>query len=126
MSTFDDALQALARAPKDSDLPDLLTIFTDQCEHHEVMWGLVHFIESFEMKTQLAALIDAVPSMSVHAAEWTRILHCRILNDDISRECYKELLQAASPGSHEAVKAVLMQIQVDDENFSSRVRQLVA
>jgi Immunity protein 30 len=123
---FDNALQALAQSQQDEDLSDLLAVFTDECQHHEVMYGLVHCVESFDMKKYLAALVEAVPSMRIHAPEWTKSLHCHILNDAASRECFKKLYQSASPAAKEAVKAVLLKIQADDTEFSSRVRQLVA
>ncbi len=126
ISAFESALAALAQSPQDEDLPALHRVFTDDCQNHEVMYGLIHFLESFDMKSQLAAFVEAVPAMRIEAPEWTRILHCRILNDDASRAFFKNLYQSASPPAKEAVKAVLLQIQAADTDFSSRVHQLVA
>ena len=123
---FDRALAMLAQSPKEEDLLPLHGVFVDDCQHQEVMYGLVHFLESFDMKRQLTAFLEAVPTMSIQAPEWTKILHCRILNDDASRECFKKLYQPATPAAKEAVKAVLLKIQADDTEFSARVRQLVA
>lgn len=125
VAAFDTALATLTQSPNEEDLCDLHSVFTDECQHHEVMYGLIHFLESFDMKKQLAAFIEAAPTMSIQAPEWTKIIHCRILNDDESRECFKRLYQSASPAAKEVVKAVLSQIQADDADFSSRVRQLV-
>lgn len=126
VSAFDGALQALAQARNDEDLPDLLAVFTDDCQHHEVMYGLVHCVESFDRTRYFEALVEAAPSMNIHAPEWAKTLHCAILNDDASRECYTKVYQDASLAAKSAVKAVLLRIQVDDPDFSSRVRQLVA
>ncbi len=125
-AAFDRALQTLAQSPNLEDLPDLLAVFTDECQHHEVMYGLVNCVESFDRNKYFAALLEAVPSMKVHAPEWAKSLHCHILNDDASRECFKKLYQSASPAAKEGVKAVLLQILADDSEFSTRVRQLVA
>lgn len=123
---FDHALAKLAQCRKDEDLPDLHSVFTDARQDREVMYGLVHLLESFDMETQLAAFVEAVPTMRIEAPEWTKVLHCRILNDDASREFYKKLYHTASPAAKAAVNAVLSEIQADDAEFSSRVRQLVA
>jgi len=126
VAAFDKALQALVQSQTVEDLPDLLAVFTDDCQHLEVMDGLVHCVESFDLCSYLAALVEGVPSMTIHAPEWTNTLHYRILNDDVSRECYKKLYQSASSAAKEAVKAVLLKIQAEDADFTSRVRQLVA
>ena len=61
------------------------------------MYGLLHFLESFDEKEQLQALIDVAPKLIVRAPDWTKILHYRILNDDSARALYKELLHSANP-----------------------------
>jgi hypothetical protein len=126
VSAFDDALASIAQSLKDEDLPALYSVFTDECQHHEAMYGLVHLLESFDMKRQLASFIEAVPAMSVQAPEWTKVLHCRILNDEASRDWFRRLYHSARPAAKDAVKAVLLEIQADDTEFTSRVRQLVA
>lgn len=126
VAAFENALAALVQSPREQDLPALHALFTDDCQQHEVMYSLVHLLESFDLEKQLAAFIEAVPAMRTQAPEWTKILQCRILNDEASGECFKNLYQSASPSAKEAVKAVLLEIQADDADFSSRVGQLVA
>lgn len=74
VASFDCSLAELARSPRDDDLPALHTVFDDDCQQPEVMYGLVHFLESFDMRRQLAAFIEAVPEMSVQAREWAKVL----------------------------------------------------
>lgn len=123
---FDKALQALDRSPMSSDdLRGLFGVFTDECQQHEVMWGLIHFLESVDMEKEFSAFLEALPMMRRQAPEWAKIIHCRILNDEASRTCYKKLYATASSGARQAVRDTLLEIQADDSDFASRVNQLL-
>ncbi|MEP0886577.1 Imm30 family immunity protein [Trichocoleus sp. ST-U3] len=87
-----------------------LLILDDECEHHEVMYGLIHFLESFDENAQLQALVDVAPQLIVRAPDWTKILHYRILNDDPSRALHKEVLQSANSENREIAYQLLKEI----------------
>jgi hypothetical protein len=108
------------------DLPRMLAVFTDECQHHEVMYGLVHLVESFENNKYFQALVQAVPSMRIHAPEWTNTLHYGILNDPASREAYKKAYEGAPLAAREAVRVLLLKIQAAAPEFSTRVRELIS
>ncbi|MEG3907918.1 Imm30 family immunity protein [Microcoleus sp. w2-18bC1] len=79
---FEYALAELALHLNSEYLPELYLVLDDRCEQHEVMYGLIHFLESFELKDQLQAFIDSIDPMIVNAKEWTMILIYGILNQD--------------------------------------------
>ncbi|HEY9740688.1 MAG TPA: Imm30 family immunity protein [Coleofasciculaceae cyanobacterium] len=56
-------------------MPELHLVLDDECEHHKVMYGLIHFLESFDEKEQLQALIDVAPKLIVRAPDWSKTLH---------------------------------------------------
>ncbi|MEG3933342.1 MULTISPECIES: Imm30 family immunity protein [unclassified Microcoleus] len=89
---FENALASLAERPQDKDLPDLHLILDDRCEQPEVMFGLIHFLESFDVSAQIQAFVTVVPQLMLVASEWTRILHSRILNDDEACRLYRDIL----------------------------------
>ncbi|NJM59310.1 MAG: hypothetical protein HC849_02455 [Oscillatoriales cyanobacterium RU_3_3] len=89
---FENALASLADRPQDEDLPDLHLILDDRCEQPEVMFGLIHFLESFDVFAQMQAFVTVVPQLMLVASEWTRILHTRILNDDDACRLYRDIL----------------------------------
>jgi hypothetical protein len=111
---FEEAMAELAKNPKNEYLPELHLILDDECEHHEVMYGLIHCLESFDEKEQLQALIDVAPKLIVRAPDWTKTLHYRILNDDSARALYKELLYSANPESREVVYQFLKEIAANE------------
>jgi len=45
--TFEKTLEILADIATEDDIPLLCTVFDDNTEEHEVMYGLIHFIEYY-------------------------------------------------------------------------------
>ncbi|MEG3860100.1 Imm30 family immunity protein [Microcoleus sp. herbarium12] len=92
VTAFENALASLADRPQNEDLPDLHLILDDRCEQPEVMFGLIHFLESFDVFAQMQAFVTVVPQLMLVASEWTRILHTSILNDDDACRLYRDIL----------------------------------
>jgi hypothetical protein len=124
---FEEAMAELAKHPKNEDLRSLHLVLDDQCEHHEVMYGLIHFLDYFDLKERLQAFIDVVPKIIDTASEWIEILHYRILNDDSARALYKEILHSANPESRDIVCQLLKEIAANESPpLSSRVEFVLA
>ncbi|MBE9011169.1 hypothetical protein IQ250_13215 [Pseudanabaenaceae cyanobacterium LEGE 13415] len=87
---FETTLEKLAQNPDPTDLPHLHLLLDDACEHPEVMFSLVHFLESFDVQEQVTAFIQVMPELVQRAAEWAAILHSRIMNDEIARSVFEE------------------------------------
>jgi Immunity protein 30 len=96
VAIFEQTLAELAQNPDPTDLPSLHLILDDACEQPEVMFSLVHFLESFDVQAQLQAFIQVLPELVKRAAEWTAILHSRIMNDSIARSAFEERVRSMS------------------------------
>jgi hypothetical protein len=94
VARFEQTLEQLAENPDPADLPELHLILDDACEQPEVMFSLVHFLESFEVQAQVQAFIQVMPDLVKRAAEWAEILHSRIMNDAISRDVFEKALRS--------------------------------
>ncbi len=94
VALFEQTLEKLAQNPDSSDLPSLHLILDDACEHPEVMFGLVHFLESFDVQEQVQAFIQVMPELVKRATEWAAILHSRIMNDDVARSVFEERVRS--------------------------------
>jgi hypothetical protein len=108
--SFDFTLAELALHPNSEYLPALYLVFDDRCEQHEVMYGLIHFLESFELKDQLQAFIDTIDRMVVNAKEWTMILLYGILNQDLSRNLYSQMLHSNQSQNRDLCTHLLREI----------------
>jgi len=123
---FEEAMAELAKNPKNEYLPELHLVLDDECEHHEVMYGLIHFLESFDAKEQLQAFIDVIPKLIIRAPNWTKTLLYGILNDDSSRALYKEILHSANSESRDVICQLLKEIAANESPpLSSRAESVL-
>lgn len=74
------------------------------------MWGLVHFLESFDAKQQLQALLNVIQKLVISAPEWTEIIHYRIFNHEPTRFLYQDMLRYADLKSQQIVTKILSDI----------------
>ena len=115
VTAFEAALAALAEVPNANLLPQLHLVLDDDCANYEVMFGLVHFLEAFELELQIGAFLEVLPQLDVQAPLWSKILHFRILNDDSARECYRQIISRQSEPSLSKARAILETI-VEEED----------
>ncbi|MCC3490450.1 MAG: hypothetical protein JGK35_07735 [Microcoleus sp. PH2017_16_JOR_D_A] len=107
VTAFENALASVADRPHNEDLPDLHLILDDRCEQPEVMFGLIHFLESFDVSAQIQAFVTVIPQLMLVASEWTRILHDRILNDDDACRLYRDILHSLNSEEPSFVRQLL-------------------
>ncbi|MCC5638702.1 immunity 30 family protein [Nostoc sp. CHAB 5844] len=93
---FENALAEVADNPDEQNLSAYHLLLDDQCQQPEVMFGLIHFLESFDIEKQVGAFVKIVPQLMINAPEWTRVIHNRILNDESACKAYQRLLQLAN------------------------------
>jgi hypothetical protein len=96
VTDFENALAEIADNPDEQNLSAYHLVLDDQCQQPEVMFSLIHFLESFDIEEQIGAFIKVVPQLMINAPEWTRIIHDRILNDDSGCQVYQKLLHSAN------------------------------
>ena len=107
---FEQALQEIAAAPLPEYLPSLYLALDDDCDQHEVMFGLVHFLEAFIAQEQLEAFVQILPQLVTQAPDWSRIYITRILNNDTTRILFKSILASASQQAWNDAKKIFMYI----------------
>ncbi|MRX74014.1 hypothetical protein GJU40_17935 [Bacillus lacus] len=100
--------------------------FYDLTENDEVMFGLIHAIESYDKivssEISLKVLADSIPKMLPHAKEWLKILHKRILNREPSRNIYKEIIPTLN---NDIQKYIVSQLNSIKERNPSRFEESV-
>lgn len=98
ISLFDDALKKLLEWEiEKNDLIKLFSIFDDECQDEEVLFGLVHLLEDLDINEFISAFIQAVPRMQTRTSEWIKTFHYRILNSEEARNLFKVKLKQAEP-----------------------------
>lgn len=110
IAAFETALAEFAENPNSEYLRKLHLILNDKCQQPEVMFSLIHFLESFEIKAQFQAFLDVVPQLIIDAPQWTKIIHYRILNDESATTIYKDMLQSVDLPTRKLVENLIEQI----------------
>ncbi len=123
VTDFENALAKIAENPDEQNLSAYHLVLDDQCQQPEVMFSLIHFLESFDIEEQIAAFIKVAPQLMINAPEWTRIIHDRILNDDSACQVYHKLLQLANLNTphflyHLLEESIVNKLKIK-ESFSS-------
>lgn len=126
VSAFDRTVQALSgQGFSRRELGVLFSTFADDTPHHEVMWGLLHLVETSDSEILISALVQSAPYMRTVAPEWLETFICRLLNSDLHRDvliaCLKEMV--STEGAAEVVS--LIKALKDDASDSIRVRASV-
>lgn len=89
--------------------------FDDATENDEIMFGLIHAIESYDKtfgsELPLINLAESLNFMLPHAKEWAKTLHKRILNHDPSSKVYAEVISKVDIGIKSSVIEIVNQIK---------------
>ncbi|SME53597.1 Imm30 family immunity protein [Bacillus cereus] len=111
---FDSVLENLADCDDEKLIKELCIVFEDETQEEEIMFGLVHFIEDFEMEKYLTEMPKALPKMVENAKEWAMLLNIRILNNDLYRSEYAKILVGMNNDIKLTVINLLNEIISDD------------
>lgn len=121
VAVFDRTVQVLSGLEFSSrELGFLFSIFADDTPHHEVMWGLLHLVETSDSEVLISALVQSAPYMRRLAPEWLETFICRLLNSDLHRDVLIAYLKnmASTKGAAEVV--FLIEALNDDASDSIR------
>jgi primosomal protein N' len=131
VEAFDDALAAIADLPEAEIgpyLPRLFLVFDDACVQPEVMWGLLHLIEDYDLEPMMRAYVSVIPTMLRQAPDWTLRITNRVLNSEHDRRALKALLSVLPSAERQALHAVLAQIasKTRYEEKKAQVQEVLA
>jgi len=126
VAAFDRTVQELSGLEfSNRELGVLFSIFADDTPHHEVVWGLLHLVETSDSEIFISALVQSAPYMRRAAPEWLETFICRLLNSDLHKDvliaCLKKMV--STKGAAEVVS--LIEALKDDASDSIRVRASV-
>ncbi|WP_052732400.1 Imm30 family immunity protein [Hymenobacter terrenus] len=131
LTIFEEVLDQIAEDEDITNIPALCQGFDDDTDHSEVMWGLIHLIESYDRFSsraeQLRYFLQGAPAMLPHAAEWLTTMLARVLNQDQARQALANELAASPPAVREPVVDVLRKLAAEDsERFATKVSEVLA
>jgi hypothetical protein len=122
---FDEALEELSDIHDPATLKDLFRVFDDSTEQSDVMWGLVHTIEEYELDDSLQEMAMAIPEILPYAKDWVNVLTYRVLNDSTALPVYKHVISALPSEKKRVVRHFLEEISESKPEFSKRIEDLL-
>ena len=91
------------------------------------MFGLIHFLEDYEMNTYLNGLAKSLPKMLQNAKEWVLILNKRILNSEQYRNAYAEIIKVMEEQYKKLIINLMNEIKLDNpKKFESLVNDFIS
>ncbi len=115
---FDATLDSISELVDESDVLSLVSVLDDGTEEHEVMFRLVHLIESnVSSEKSFSLLLEGINSIWDYAPEWSRILMYRILNDEYSFKKINELLGKVDSEIYNNIYKLLIDISNEDSKL---------
>ena len=104
----------------------LLPFFSDKCEFPEIMYSIIHAIESFEDEIYIEQLFKGILILWKSSPEWTLVLHFRILNSITTIAEYCNQLPKLSPPQKRIIKEILLQVEKDSPQFTEKCQNLLS
>lgn len=131
VSKFEQAISGILDLKDLNHIRNLCMGFHDATEHDEIMFGLIHAIESYDdlfgSEQSLKELAQSLPLMLPHAKEWAKTLHKRILNHDPSRKIYSKVISKGEINNKNIVLQLLNEIKErNPKKFEASVDEFVA
>lgn len=115
ISTFNDysVIRPLARLLDDYD------------EYYEVIFSIIHNIESFPEDIYISEIIKEFPFLIYKAPHWAVILLIRILNSNSARECITKKIYLTTPEIKSSILFLLHRINEENPKFSEKIVSLM-
>ena len=123
---FEEAIDNILSFENYEHIKYLCTGFDDNTKDDEVMFSLVHAIESYdnivESRLSLKEFLYAIPNVYSYAKGWVIIMNKRILNDDNSLKSYIDVAKNCDNSLKMILIELMNEIKKDNpERFSQVV-----
>lgn len=119
---FENSLNKMAEVIKEDDIFELCKVFDDNTRDDEMMFGLIHLIETFSSEKAFENTVLGVVNMMETAMNWAKIIIYRCLNDDFSKDMLKNAIIKADYQVNQSIVSLLYVIkQEDEEKFGSAI-----
>lgn len=119
---FENSLNEIAQVIEEDDILDLCNVFDDNTKDDEMMFGVIHLIESFSSERAFELTVLGVVNMMESALNWAKIIMYRCLNDDFSRDMLKNAISKMDFQGKQSIEGLLSSIKKEDgDKFGSAI-----
>jgi hypothetical protein len=119
---FEASLAEIASLEDAACIGPLLELFEDVHPVEELLWSVVHLVESFPDDVYLRELLRGTPALQRRSVTWSCTLYVRVLNHDPSLHLLGTLLHGQPPDVQAAVGETLGAIERRTPQLAERAR----
>lgn len=98
-------------------IQELTEVFEDDAEYDELMFSMIHLIETFDDKVYVSQLLASSPAFTTRTPRWASIVFMRVLNSEPTKLELVRQLRCASSDSKRAVKDLMEKINARSAQF---------
>lgn len=125
IAIFEECLNRLADDFKDEDIVELCRVLDDNTMEFEVMFGVIHLLETFSSEEAFMNTIKGVVELKRHSPIWAKTIIYRCLNDEISIKMINIILPTLHKEIKDGFYALLSEIKTEDEQqFGDAIKKI--
>jgi len=120
----EELLEEIASLHNARCISRLMPFFDDGEHYEELMFAIIHTMESFDAMEYVAQVIDYLPEFAKRAPKWCAIVHVRILNSTYFSEAYAESIARVSLSKRELLRMLLVDLMETRPHVKERIAHL--
>ena len=125
ISAFEECLNQLADDFKEDDIIELCQILDDDTMEFEVMFGVIHLLETLSSEEAFVSTIQGIHKIKKHSPIWAKTITYRCLNDEFSIEMINKILPTLHKEIKDGFYDLLSDIKAEDEQrFGDAINKL--
>ena len=125
IAIFEKTLSDLATDFAEEDIVELCNILDDNTMEFEVMFGIIHLLESLSSEDAFKNTIEGVINLKGHSPIWAKTIIYRCLNDAFSIEMINKIIPTLDKKIKEEFGDLLSEIKTEDEQrFGNAIKKI--
>lgn len=122
---FEECLNKLADDFKDEDIVELCRVLDDNTMEFEVMFGVIHLLETLSSEEAFMNTITGVVELKKHSPIWAKTIIYRCLNDEFSIKMINNILPYLNKEVKNGFYSLLSEINAEDgQQFGDAINKI--
>lgn len=126
VSNFENKLHEIHLTESPEMIGSLVALMDDKFEFDELMFSIIHTIESFEDSVYVKEIIKSIPNFVLDSPRWASIIHMRIVNSESTLAKYIEEIQNAPENSRKILNLLLKSMAKRGKDVELKVQPLLS
>jgi len=124
IDNFENKLAEILASENPLLITKLLSFLRDDTDYDELMFSIIHTIESFNDEIYVKRIIDGLDELCNNSPRWASIIHIRIINSKPTLEAYISEMRKSSCSDRKLLNNLLNDIGKKGKKLEDKVKQL--